>query len=132
MTTMNTNANVTVKSVLWFSRHTMTDDQLSDLKRIFGEDIIVHQVSASATSFRDVLEAGKDDDVLAVVLPPAMLADLTNPRNNQKPVIRAIANRVPTGQMVVNPATGREEEQFKFEHAGWERVIKIEVVTEKL
>ena len=130
--TNTTNTNATVKSVLWFSRHNMTEDQINDLKRIFGSDITIHHVSPNASSVRDVLEAGKDDDVLAVVLPPALLADLTNPRNNVKPVIRAIANRVPTGQQVINPATGKLEDEFKFEHAGWERVIKIEVVTERL
>ena len=131
MTTTTTN-NATVNSVLWFSRHNMTDDQLADLKRIFGDNITVHHVTANASSFRDVLEAGKDDDILAVVLPPAMLADLTNPRNNQKPVIRAIANRVETGNMIINPATGKKEKEFKFEHAGWEKIVKIEVVTERL
>lgn len=136
MTTLNTtNATVTAntaKRILWFSRHNMTNDQMADLQRIFGDDLIVHHVTANASSFRDVLEAGRDDDILAVVLPPAMLADLTNPRNNQKPVIRAIANRVETGNMIVNPATGKDEKEFKFEHAGWERVLKIEVVTERL
>lgn len=127
---MTTTTN-TVKRILWFSRHNMTDAQIADLKRIFGE-IEIHHVTDNASSFRDVLDAGKDDDVLAVVLPPAMLADLTNPRNNQKPVIRAIANRVETGNMIVNPATGKKEKEFKFEHAGWERVLKIEVVTERL
>ena len=134
MTTNTTNTTATtntVKRILWFSRHNMTDAQISDLKRIFGE-IEIHHVSANASSFRDVLDAGKDDDVLAVVLPPALLADLTNPRNNQKPVIRAIANRVPTGKQVVNPATGKLEDEFKFVHAGWERVLKIEVVSERL
>lgn len=133
-TTTTTNANVTTntaKRILWFSRHNMTDAQIDDLKRIFGE-IEIHHVSANASSFRDVLEAGKDDDVLAVVLPPALLTDLTNPRNNTKPVIRAIANRVATGKQVVNPATGKLEDEFKFVHAGWERVLKIEVVTERL
>ena len=133
-TTTTTNANVTTntaKRILWFSRHNMTDAQIDDLKRIFGE-IEIHHVSANASSFRDVLEAGKDDDVLAVVLPPALLADLTNPRNNTKPVIRAIANRVATGKQVVNPATGKLEDEFKFVHAGWERVLKIEVITERL
>ena len=118
--------------VLWFSRHTMTQEQLDDLKRIYGEQIEIKQVSESAASFKDVLQHGDDCDVLAVVLPPAILADLTNPRNNQKPVIRAIANRVPTGNKITNPATGKLEDEFKFEHAGWERVIKIEVVTERL
>ena len=131
MTTTTTN-NATVKSVLWFSRHNMTTEQIDDLKRIFGEHITVHHVTANAASFKDVLEAGKDDDVLAVVLPPALLADITNPRNNTKPVIRAIANRVATGKQVVNPATGKLEDEFKFVHAGWEKVLKIEVVTERL
>ena len=132
MTTTTTNTNATVKSILWFSRHNMTDAQLADLKRIFGDHITVHHVTANAASFKDVLEAGKDDDVLAVVLPPALLADLTNPRNNTKPVVRAIANRVPTGKQVINPATGKLEDEFKFVHAGWEKVVKIEVVTERL
>ena len=130
--TNTTNTNATVKSVLWFSRHNMTEDQIDDLKRIFGSDVTIHHVSANAASWKDVVEAGANDDVLAVVLPPALLADLTNPLNNQKPVIRAIANRVATGKQVVNPATGKLEDEFKFEHAGWERVIKIEVVTERL
>ena len=130
--TTTTNTNATVKSVLWFSRHNMTTEQIDDLKRIFGSDVTINHVSANAASWKDVVKAGTNDDVLAVVLPPALLADLTNPRNNQKPVIRAIANRVPTGKQVVNPATGKLEDEFKFVHAGWERVLKIEVVTERL
>ena len=132
MATTTTNTNATVKSILWFSRHNMTDAQLADLKRIFGDHITVHHVTANAASFKDVLEAGKDDDVLAVVLPPALLADLTNPRNNTKPVIRASANRVPAGKQEINPGTGKLEEEFKFVHAGWKKVVKIEVVTERL
>lgn len=132
MNNNTTNATANVKSVLWYSRHNMTDDQESDLRRIFGSDVTVHHVVGNASSWKDVEEAGKDDDVLAVVLPPSLLADLTNPRNNVKPVIRAIANRIATGNRVINPATGKEEDEYKFVHAGWERVIKIEVVTERL
>lgn len=117
--------------ILWLSRHTMTQEQKTDLTRIYGE-VEIKQFSQSVTGWKDVVEQGEDCDVLAVVLPPAILADLTNPRNNIKPVIRAIANRVPTGNTVVNPATGKEEQEFKFEHAGWERVIKVVVETERL
>ncbi len=117
--------------ILWLSRHTMTVEQLTDLQRIYGEVEIV-TFDQSVASWKDVVAAGEDCDVLAVVLPPAILADLTNPRNNAKPVIRAKANRVPTGQTVLNPATGKEETEYKFEHAGWERVVKIEVITEDL
>lgn len=121
-----------MKRILWFSRHDLTKDQLADLNRIYGEEILVKHVNTTASSWKDIAEAGENCDVLAVVLPPSLLGDLTNPRNNTKPVIRAIANRIPTGNKVVNPATGKEEDEYRFEHAGWERVLKIEVVTERL
>ena len=117
--------------ILWLSRHTMTEAQIADLNRIYGE-IEVKTFDQSVSGWKDVVEAGADCDVLAVVLPPAILADLTNPRNNTKPVIRAKANRVPTGNTIVNPATGKEETEYRFEHAGWEKVVKIEVVVEAL
>nr|DAH91475.1 MAG TPA: hypothetical protein [Caudoviricetes sp.] len=118
--------------VLWVSRHTMTQEQSADLKRIYGADVEVKQYADNIESAKQVVELGSDCDVLAVVLPPAFLADLTNPRINTKPVIRAIANRVATGKTIVNPATGAEEPEMKFEHAGWERIMKVEIVTEKL
>ena len=117
--------------VLWLSRHIMTEAQLADLKRIYGE-VEVKTCDKTVNSWKDVVEAGEDCDVLAVVLPPSFLGDLTNPRNNTKPVIRAISNRVPTGKTVVNPATGKEEAEYRFEHAGWERVKRIVVEVEPL
>lgn len=117
--------------ILWLSRHTMTQEQKTDLARIYGE-VEIKQYDQSVSSWKEIVEQGEDCDVLAVVLPPSILADLTNPRNNQKPVIRAIANRVPTGNTIVNPATGKEEVEYKFEHVGWERVIKVVVETERL
>jgi len=118
--------------ILWLSRHGMTEEQEKDLKRIYGDDIVIKQYTATVNGWQDVAEAGKDCDILAVVLPPAILADLVNPKNNTKPVIRAIANRVETGKTIINPATGKEEKEFMFKHVGWERVIKIEVITERL
>ena len=100
--------------ILWLSRHSMTETQVADLQRIYGE-IEVKTFDQSVSGWKDVAEAGADCDILAVVLPPAILADLTNPRNNQKPVIRAKANRVPTGKTIVNPATGKEETEYRFE-----------------
>ena len=118
--------------ILWLSRHVMTEDQTTGLKRIYGDDIEINHISSQVTTAQEVVELGKECDVLAVVLPMSILSDLVNPRNNQKPVIRAIANRVETGNMVINPATNKEEVEYKFQHAGWEKVIKIEVVTELL
>lgn len=121
-------------TVLWFSRHEMTADQQSDLRRIYGEDIAVVHKDGTVKSAADVaaLAVETQADVIACVLPPNILAELVNPRVNTRPVIRAIANRVPTGNTVINPATGREETEYCFQHAGWERVLKIEIVTERL
>ncbi len=117
--------------ILWLSRHKMTEAQIADLNRIYGK-IEIKNFNQSVNSWKDVVEAGADCDVLAVVLPPAILADLVNPRNNTKPVIRAKANRVPTGATVINPATGDEEIEYRFEHAGWKQVERIEIVEKEL
>lgn len=117
--------------ILWLSRHNMTSSQLADLKRIYG-DIEIKSFDQTVSNWKDVVAVGEDCDILAVVLPPNILMDLLNPRNNSKPVIRAKANRVPTGRMVVNPATGVEETEYRFEHEAWEQVLKFEVVTQVL
>lgn len=98
-----------VTKILWLSPHDMTNDQIDDLKRIYG-DIEIHYVNKSVSSYKDVVDIGKDDDIFAVVLPPAILADLVNPKNNSKPVIT----------------------EYRFKRGGWEHVKKIKVVTEML
>lgn len=117
--------------ILWLSRHIMTQEQIDDLTRIYGE-IEVKTLDQSVSGWEDVVKAGADCDVLAVVLPPAILADLTDPRHNSKPVIKSKAIRIATGNTVFNPATGKNESEYKYKHGGWERVIKIEIVTEAL
>lgn len=121
-----------MKKILWLSRHELTDEQLADLRRIYGEEIEIKKCDQTVRGWKDVVEAGKDCEIFAVVLPPAILADLTNPRNNTKPVIRSVASRIPTGSMVTNPATGKQEPEYRFAHVGWERIVKIEVIVEKL
>ena len=110
----------------------MTGDQIADLRRIYGSDVVVEKHDITARSYEDVIETSKDADILAVVLPPNILADLVNPRNNEKPVIRAVSNREKTGKLVVNSATGKEEVEYRFVHGGWERIKKIEIIVEKL
>lgn len=120
-----------VTKILWLSRHNMTRDQYVDLKRIYG-NIEIKQVSKTVNGWQDVVDLGYDCDVLAVVLPISILADLTNPRNNRKPVIRAKSNRVPTGKSVLNPATGKEEEEYLFEHVGWEQIESVVLSVKEL
>lgn len=113
--------------VLWLSRHTMTDAQLNELRQVYGNDLEVKQVSMTVSNAAMVVEAGADCDVLAVVLPPNLLADLVNPRVNTKPVIRALSNRVPTGKK-----TSNGEDEFTFVHAGWEQIEKVEIISHPL
>ena len=120
-----------MKKILWVSRHKMTEGQVEDLKRIYGEFELA-KFDQTVSNVKEIIEAGKNCDILAVVLPPALLADLVNPHNNKKPVIRAVANRVETGNTVLNPATGQKELEYKFEHVAWEQVLKIEIITKKL
>ena len=120
-----------VTKILWLSRHNMTGEQYVDLKRIYG-NIEIKQVSKTVNGWQDVVDLGYDCDVLAVVLPISILADLTNPRNNRKPVIRAKSNRVPTGKSVLNPATGKEEEEYLFEHVGWEQIESVVLSVKEL
>ena len=123
-----------VTKILWLSRHNMTGEQYADLKRIYGNygKIEIKQVSKTVNGWQDVVDLGYDCDVLAVVLPISILADLTNPRNNRKPVIRAKSNRVPTGKSVLNPATGKEEEEYLFEHVGWEQIESVVLSVKEL
>lgn len=113
--------------VLWFSRHTMTEEQEADLRTAYGSDLEVKQVSTTATSVQDVIQAGADCDVLAVVLPIGLIGELTNPRVNSKPVLQARSNRVKTGNK-----TSTGEDEFMFVHAGWQVVEKVEVITRPL
>ena len=119
-----------MKRILWLSRHKMSDVQLKDLERIYGE-VEVKQVDKTVSNVNEIVVAGNDCDILAVVLPPNLLAELVNPRINTKEVIRSIFDRVPAGEYI-NPDTGNVETRYSFIHKSWEKIIKIEVVTEKL
>ena len=117
--------------ILWLSRHVMTEDQTTDLKRIYGDDLEINHISSQVTTAQEVVELGQECDVLAVVLPMPILSDLVNPRINSKPVLRARSKRVAIGEEL-NPANNQMEQKYMFQHAGWEKVMKIEVVTELL
>lgn len=119
-------------NILWLSCHSMTSEKFNDLKRIYGDDIHVKQYADSVKDWREVCEIGSDCEIFAVVLSLDILGDLTNPRNNMKPVIRSKANWIPTGKKIVNLATGKEENEFVFVHEYWELIERVEIVTRRL
>jgi len=64
-----------MKKILWLSRHSLTADQLSDLKRIYKEIEIVH-VAETISDFSKISDKIAQADVLAVALPIDLQAQL--------------------------------------------------------
>ena len=120
-----------MKRILWVSRHEMTEGQIKDLRRIYGDFDLV-KFDKTVNNVKEIVEAGKDCDILGVILPPNLLAELVNPRINTKPVIRAVADRIETGNTILNATTGKKETEYKFVHIAWEQVIKIDIITKRL
>lgn len=115
--------------ILWVSRHQLNNEQLADLFRIYG-DVEIVNFQDTVKSAKQLVEVGEDCEVFAVVLPPALLADLIN--INQKPVIRSVMERVPTGTMIANPVTGKEEMEMAMHFVAWEQVDELRIVTHRL
>lgn len=119
-----------MKRVLWVSRHEMTTEQLNDLARVMASDIELTVWNQTVSSVKELAEKIAAVDALAVVLPPDLLEELLDAAG-EKPVLRAIAERRPTGRIVTLP-DGRHEEEFEFAHAGWEQILSARFRTRRL
>lgn len=106
--------------VLWFSRHTMSDEQLASLKCKLGEVSIV-QVNKTIQSARELSAEIEECDVLAIVAPIGLQAEFLRLANG-KPVITAVSERV-----IVKSEDGSED-KVNFVFKCWEQLEKIEVV----
>jgi len=113
-----------MKKLLWLSRHEMTEPQLSDLKRIFGK-FEIHQVEDTVKSAQEIIDHGKNCDILAVVLPIQLQEQLL--RLTDKPVISAKNNRIDSGKI-----NEKGEKIFNFEFDHWFRIKEVKIITEKL
>ncbi len=119
-----------MKTVLWISRHEMTEAQLRDLERVMGGPVSLLPHRDSVTDPSLLREEVGCVDAIAAVLPPELLAELLK-LAGRKPLLRSLAGREPTGRIVISPA-GRPEPEFRFVHLGWEQVLRVEIVTKKL
>lgn len=120
-----------VRKILWFGNDDLTTEQMDDLNRIYGPVIVSHfSGSATAQEIVDLADTVKAD-VLAVLVPTAVLIELTNDAINKRPVIRATSKRVSTGRKKFNPVTGVNEDEYSFKHAGWEQV-KFKITCETI
>ena len=107
------------KKVLWFSRHEMTEEQ----KAALG-DVEITQVSRTINSAYELKEEIDNCDIIAIVAPLNIQKQFLDLAKG-KPVIYALNQRV----LVPNEEGGEDKVMFKFN--GWQRILKIDVVTEE-
>ena len=117
------------KKILWLSRHDMTDEQVNDLKRIYGE-VEITKLDKTIKTAEDILDGADNFDIFAVVLPIDLVADLFS--KTDKEIITAKSERVRLDNTVFNPATQKEEPQYKFKHVGWDKYKDVKIEMERL
>lgn len=110
--------------ILRLTRHSATTEQLAELLRIFGSDvdIVEHDETVSGAPRVSELVRETAADVLEAVLPLPILAEVVGPRGVGIPVIRAVTRR----------EIGEDGTKAIFVFAHYERVLKVEIVTERL
>ena len=110
--------------VLWFSRHTMTPDQEKALEFIYG-DIVVNQVDKTISSAYEVKDEVDDADVICIVAPIGIQEQFLKIAGN-KPVLTAKSDRI------IIPDENGGESKIEFRFRQWDRLLKVEVLTEPL
>ena len=113
-----------MKKLLWFSRHEMSPDQSADLTRIFGE-VEITQISKTINSAYDLKAEIEAADIIAIVAPINIQQQFLK-LSADKPVITA------TSERILTKSDDGSEGKVVFQFKNWQRLIKIEVVTEIL
>ena len=107
------------KKVLWFSRHTMTAEQLEALGTV--REIV--QCDGTISSAWELADEINDCDIIAIVAPIGLQQQFLKLAGD-KPVIMALSERVITP----DPEGGESKVDFVFQK--WERLLRIEVEKE--
>ena len=107
------------RKVLWFSRHTMTAEQLSALGTV--REIV--QCDGTISSAWELAEEINDCDIIAIVAPINLQQQFLKLAGD-KPVVMALSERVITP----DPEGGESKVDFVFQK--WERLLRIEVEKE--
>jgi len=110
-----------MKTVLWFSRHNMTEDQKNDLVRIYGK-IQINQINKTILTAYELQDDINNADIIAIVAPINLQQQFIK-LAGEKPVISCRNKRI------IDP-TDNTKVEFVFD--GWYRIVKIEIITEDL
>lgn len=119
-----------MKKILWISRHTMTKEQVNDLKRIFNDDIEVIPYKDTVKSVYELKEPIADVDIIAAVLPIGLMGELLTIAGD-KPVLNSVSERRITGKTIIS-ANGTEEPEVEFVHMKWQQMLKVKIITKDL
>lgn len=109
--------------ILRLTRHPASEEQLGELKRIFGSDCEILEVSETVSGAARVHELVEEHSatVLEAVLPLPILSEVVSSRTGVDPVIRAVMDR-----------EIKEDGTAVFTFSHYERVLKVEVQTVRL
>lgn len=119
------------KTLLRLTRHGASEAQLNELRRLFGEDLEIVTISEDfpgnsreAVARFDELVCEHDADIVEAVLPVNLLQAVLN-----------FSTFCKEGGQVIRAQMNREIQEsgkvtFTFDH--YERMIKVEIVTEVL
>lgn len=121
--------------ILWISRYTMTEEQINDLKKIYGLEIKIEHCTKQIFSCQEIYNMAKDHNVVGIVLPIHILGELMDIEKNREchtQIIHAVSNRVETGKWIINPANGEKEKEYMFSHAYWEEILEAEIKVKRL
>lgn len=119
-----------MKTVLWISRHEMTDAQRADLERIMEGPVRLLPWRDTVRDVSVLVPAVKRSDAVAAVLPLELMARLLRLAEG-RPVLQAVSERRPTGGLRTAPEGGSEPE-FAFVHRCWQQVLRLELETKVL
>jgi len=121
-----------MKKVLWFSRHQMTTEQVASLgdvevTAVNGNMENIHKAFTAEVNgvetnviFKEMM---LNFDIIALVAPIGLQQQVMSVANG-KPIVLAKNQRI-----LVKGVDGSED-KVTFQFAGWERLVKIEIVVE--
>lgn len=112
-------------TVMWFSRHDMSEEQLQDLKRIYGDDLELVKVNGTIPNAFILQDLVDLCNVIAIVAPINIQQQFLAVAGEEKDVIIAQSERV-----LIKNQDGEDEAKFVF--VNWFKLEKIEVVMTKL
>ncbi len=137
------------KKVLWFSRHNMSTEQLTDLKRILGENITVEKlvvekltnvhvpfVNTNGNEFIPLKHLVNMYDEFAAVLPIGLQQQIlgfdTDKDGNKNYYLPAKRFLMAQNDRVLVKQPDGSESKVKFVFAGWDAITEIVIKKERL